>query len=160
MLLQQAFSPARIKIGLESEHKDELFEELVDTAARDYRGSAPFPRRAMLAALEEREAKMSTGILKGIAIPHARVAGIDGLTGVIGVSSKGIDYDALDGSPVFLVFMLLSPPGESELHLQSLRNLARLLEMPGFQMELLASGTSERAFATIKKYEEILSSPG
>jgi PTS system nitrogen regulatory IIA component len=160
MLLQQAFSPTRIKIGLESGYKDELFEELVDLFARESSSSSPFPRDATLMALNEREVKMSTGIVKGIALPHARVDGIPGLTGAIGISPKGMDYDSLDGSPVYLVFMLLSPPGGSELHLQALKSLARLLENPDFHVALLGAETPERAFAIIRRFEEVLSSPG
>lgn len=95
MLLQQVFTPGRIKIGLESEEKDELFEELVDlVASHDKRA---FPRVAVLSAVREREAKMSTGIKKGIALPHGKAEGVESLVGAIGVSRHGIDYSALDG---------------------------------------------------------------
>ncbi len=154
MLLQQVFTPARIKIGLESGEKDELFEELVDLLDRS--GGRDFPRRNVLAAVRDREAKMSTGIKKGIALPHGKAEGIEGLVGAIGVSRSGVDYDSLDGEPVYLVFMLISSTKDSELHLSALKRLARLLDDPEFYTELVAAETPERAFEILKSFEDLL----
>jgi len=156
MLLQQVFAPGRIKVGLESEDKDELFEELVDLLARD--GGRDFPREAVLAAIWEREGKMSTGIKKGIAIPHGKAEGLKGLVGCIGISRAGLDYGALDGEPVYLVFLLVSAPDQSELHLVALKNLAALLDDPEFTASLMEAGSPERAHSVIKGMEERLTS--
>jgi PTS system fructose-specific IIC component/PTS system nitrogen regulatory IIA component len=154
MLLQQVFTPGRIKIGLESEEKDELFEELVDLVARqDSRG---FPRASVLSAIHEREDKMSTGIKKGIALPHGKAEGVDSLIGALGISKKGIDYDSLDGEPVYLVFLLVSSPTEAELHLRALKRLARLLDDPEFYTELMAAESPEKAFQILKSFEDLL----
>lgn len=154
MLLQDVFAPRSVKIGLESEDKDELFEELVEVLALN--GGRSFPRQAVLAAIREREGKMSTGIKKGIALPHGKAQGLEGLWGAIGVSREGVDYDALDGQPVYLVFMLVSSPKDSELHLNALKRLARLLDDPGFYTELVGAETPERAFEVVKKFEDHL----
>ena len=100
MLLQQVFAPGSIKIGLESEDKDELFEELVDMLAKE--GGRDFPRASVLAAVREREDKMSTGIKKGIALPHGKAEGLIGICGALGISRRGIEYASLDGEPVYL----------------------------------------------------------
>ena len=154
MLLQQVFTPGRIKIGLESEEKDELFEELVDLVARQ--DGKAFPRAAVLAAIRDREDKMSTGIKKGIALPHGKAEGVESLIGAIGISRKGIDYSSLDGEPVYLVFLLVSAPDVAELHLRALKRLARLLDNPEFYTELVAAQTPEQAFQIIKGYEDLL----
>lgn len=154
MLLQKVFAPGFIKVDIQSEEKDELFEELVDVLDRN--GSRDFPRIAVLKALREREGKMSTGIKKGIALPHGKAEGFTGLSGVIGISRRGIDYDSLDGEPVYLVFMLISSTKESELHLSALKRLARLLDDPGFYTELVAAETPERAFDVLKVFEDRL----
>ena len=154
MLLQQFFAPARIAIGLESEDKDELFEELVDLLTRT--GGRDFPRAAVLRGVRDREAKMSTGIKKGIAVPHGKAAGLSAIVGAIGVSRKGIDYEALDGEPVYLVFMMVSPPDNPELHLGALKRLARLLEDPEFTAELLDAESPAQAWATLKRFEDML----
>ncbi|HET7838519.1 MAG TPA: PTS sugar transporter subunit IIA [Rectinemataceae bacterium] len=154
MQLQQIFTARCIKVGLESEEKDELFEELVELLDRD--AGKAFPRGAALSAIRDRESKMSTGIKKGIALPHGKVSGISGLFGAIGISRRGIDYDALDGEPVYLVFLLISSPEDSELHLSALKRLAGLLDDPEFYTQLLRADTPERAFAILKSYEDVL----
>jgi nitrogen PTS system EIIA component len=151
MLLQNVFTPDCIKIGLESEDKDELFEELVDTIARR-RGRA-FPRSAVLAAVKDREDKMSTGIKRGIALPHGKAEGLSGISGALGISKRGIEYSSLDGEPVYIVFMLISSPKDSELHLAALKRLAVLLDDPEFYTDLLHADSPERANAIIRNYE-------
>ena len=152
MFLYESFPPALIKIGLEAEDKDEVFEELVTKFCEVNKSEL---REEILEALWERESKMSTGIRKGIAIPHAKTAVADGIYGVLGVSKKGIDYDALDGQPVYLVFMLIVPETESELHLRILKRLAELLDNHQFYTDLLAQNDSNSASRIIKKYEDI-----
>jgi PTS system fructose-specific IIC component/PTS system nitrogen regulatory IIA component len=151
MLLQNVFAPGCIKIGLESEDKDELFEELVDMLAKE--GGSDFPRSVVLTAVRDREDKMSTGIKRGIALPHGKADGLVGLMGALGISKRGIEYASLDGEPVYLVFMLVSPPQESELHLAALKRLAVLLDDPEFYTDLLKADSPERANAIIRNYE-------
>jgi len=152
MFLHEVFAPEFIKIGLDSEDKDEAFEELVDLYCQAEKSDA---REEILAALRERENKMSTGIHKGIAIPHGKTNAIDRVQGVLGISKKGVDYDALDGQPVYLLFMLLAPQLESEKHLRMLKRLAGLLDNPQFYTELVAQTDPQGAHQIIKKYEDI-----
>ena len=152
MFLHDIFAPELIKIGLEAEDKDEAFEELADYFCQVQKISV---RDQLLDALWERESKMSTGIQKGIAIPHGKVAALDDVRGILGISKKGIDYDALDGEQVYLVFMLLAPQADSEEHLRLLKRLAELLDNPQFYTELLAQNDSQGANRIIKKYEDI-----
>jgi PTS system fructose-specific IIC component/PTS system nitrogen regulatory IIA component len=152
MFLYEIFPPELIKIGLESDDKDEAFEELVDQFCQAERSDG---REEILEALREREAKMSTGIHKGIAIPHGKTNAIESVKGVLGISKKGIDYDALDGQPVYLLFMLLAPQKDSEKHLRMLKRLAGLLDNPQFYTELVAQNDPRSAHGVIKKYEDI-----
>jgi nitrogen PTS system EIIA component len=151
MLLQNVFALGSIKIGLESEDKDELFEELVDMLAKE--GGRNFPRSSVLSAVREREDKMSTGIKKGIALPHGKAEGLTGLSGALGISKRGIEYASLDGEPVYLVFMLVSAPKDSELHLAALKRLAVLLDDPEFYTDLLRADSPARASSIIRNYE-------
>ena len=152
MFLYDIFPPELIKIGLESEDKDEVFEELVDLFCQAKKSNA---REEILEALRERESKMSTGIQKGIALPHGKTNAIENVYGILGISKKGIDYDALDGQPVYLLFLLLAPQAESEKHLRMLKRLAELLDNPQFYTELLAQNDPQSANGIIKKYEDI-----
>jgi len=152
MFLYDIFSPELIKIGLESEDKEEVFEELVDVFCQtkdiNYRDD-------ILKALWEREYKMSTGIKKGIAIPHGKSTRVEKVQGVLGISKKGIDYDALDGQPVYLLFMIFVPQTDSEDHLRLLKRLSGLLGNHQFYTELLAQNNPQSASRIIEKYENL-----
>ena len=152
MFLYEVFPPQLIKIGLEAEDKDEVFEEMVDLFCQVEKSSI---RDEILDAINEREAKMSTGIHKGIAVPHGRTDAVENIHGILGISQKGIDYDALDDQPVYVLFMLLAPEKDSEKHLRLLKRLAGLLDNPQFYADLLIQKDSQGANRIIKKYEEI-----
>jgi PTS system fructose-specific IIC component/PTS system nitrogen regulatory IIA component len=153
MLLSELFESDFIKIGLEAEDKDEAFEELADAFCH---ASDMKIREDILDAIRAREQKMSTGIQKGIAVPHARIASIDKVYGILGISKQGIDYDALDDKPVYLLFMILAPQTDSESHLRILKRLAEMLQNPQFFTELASQNDPAAANAVIRKYENIL----
>jgi len=99
---------------------EELLEVLVSAQPGIDRAEA-------LAALKERENKMTTGIIPGIAVPHAISNSVKGVVGAIGISRNGIDFGSLDNKPVHVVFMLLFSPNETERHLQIMKQFAGLL---------------------------------
>jgi PTS system fructose-specific IIC component/PTS system nitrogen regulatory IIA component len=152
MFLREVFPVDLIKIDLEAEDKEEAFEELVDHFCQVEKINA---REEILDALRDRETKMSTGIHKGIAVPHGKTNAVDEVYGVLGISRKGIDYDALDGEPVYILFMVLAPPADSEKHLRILKRMAELLESPHFYMELLSQKNPQGAHQIICKYEDL-----
>ncbi|MDR2631120.1 MAG: PTS sugar transporter subunit IIA [Spirochaetaceae bacterium] len=153
MFLYEVFPPELIKVGLEAEDKDEAFEEMVDHFCHTVKIKA---REEILESLRLRESKMSTGIQKGIAIPHGKTNAVDTVYGILGISKKGIDYDALDGEPVYLLFMMLAPQKDTEQHLRLLKRLAELLDNPQFYTDLITQGDSQGAHGIIKKYEDVL----
>ena len=152
MFLYEAFPPELIKIGLEAEDKDEVFEEMVDKFCQINKTNI---REEILESLWERESKMSTGIQKGIALPHGKTGALTKVQGILGISKKGIDYDALDGHPVYLLFMILAPESDSENYLRLLKRLASLLRNPQFYTDLLAQNDPQGASGIIRKYEDI-----
>jgi len=153
MFLHDVFPPQFIKVNLEAEDKDEAFEEMVDHFCQAAKSHS---REEILESLKVREAKMSTGIQKGIAIPHGTTNAVDTVRGVLGISRDGIDYDALDGEPVYLLFMLLAPEKDSEKHLRVLQRLAELLGNPQFSQDLQAQKDPQSAYKVICKYEDML----
>jgi len=155
MILQDVLLPEFIKIDMEAEDKDEAFEELV---AHYCQADSSPSHDDILNAIVKREAKMSTGIHKGIAVPHGKTNAVNTLRGVLGISRKGIEYDSLDGEPVYLLFMIISPLEDSEKYLRLLKHLAELMEIPQFQVELQAQRDPQSAFRIIRKFEEMLSS--
>jgi PTS system fructose-specific IIC component/PTS system nitrogen regulatory IIA component len=155
ILLRDLFAPARIKPRLEAEDKDEVFEELVDLLVTQYRLDC---RDEILDAIRRREDKMSTGIKRGIAIPHAKSPLVQGVIGVIGISATGIDYQSLDGEPVHLLFLLVSGDADAGLHLAVLKKIALLVETPDFTTGVLAARDAEDAHRVLRRHEEILDS--
>jgi PTS system fructose-specific IIC component/PTS system nitrogen regulatory IIA component len=157
MFLHEVFPSEFIKVDLEAEDKDEAFEEIVDHFCQS---SATNVRAELLSALREREAKMSTGIQKGIAIPHGSTNAVDSVCGVLGISRKGVDYDALDGEPVYLLFMIVAPYEDSEIHLRILKRLAELFENPQFYNDLYAQKDAQGVHRVICKYEDLYTTLG
>jgi len=153
MFIRDIFPPECIKINLESTDKDEAFEELVNHLCQAGGINA---RKEILDALWEREAKMSTGFQKGIGLPHGKTDAVDSVRGVLGISRKGLDYDALDGEPVYLLFMVVAPLKDSEKHLHLLQRLALMLQNPQFYTDLQAQKDVQGAHKVISKYEDVL----
>ena len=151
--LGSVFTPERIKIPLESQDKDELFEELVDVVVNAYQLDQ---RDEIVEAVRRREERMSTGIKKGIAMPHGKVDSLDGVYGVIGLSSSGIEYDALDGEPVYLVYLLVCGTANLDGQLRLLRRIAVLNENYDYFADIMDAGSRQAANDTIVKYERIL----
>ena len=152
MFLHDVFMPELIKIGLDSEDKNEVFEELVNHFCESQKRN---DREQLLEILWNRESKMSTGIKKGIAIPHGKSAAIKKVNGIIGISKKGIDYDAMDGQPVYIIFMFFVPLEDSEEYLRLLKHLTKLLDNSKFYTEMLAQNDPQGVKRIIKKYEDI-----
>ena len=100
MNLLEILDLSSIKISLESETKDELFEEMLHILTKTDKIT---DRDQVLEDLYKREKQLSTGIEKGIAIPHCKTSGVTELVAALGVSKQGIDYDSLDGNPIHLV---------------------------------------------------------
>ena len=153
MFLKQVFQEENIVVNLSSTEKDELFEELVETIHFHY---PYFDKSQALEVLNDREAKMTTGIIHSVGIPHALIPSINSSVGAIGISRTGIDYDALDGSPVYVVFMIIGKENAPEEHMQILKQLASVLQLPNFINELLVLKNSSEVYEYICKSEESL----
>jgi nitrogen PTS system EIIA component len=154
MNLQDILLPALIKVNLSAEDKNEAFKELVNHYCKINNSSS---YSQILDAIVKREAKMSTGIHKGIAVPHGKTDAVKKICGVLGISEKGVQYDSLDGEPVYLLFMIVSPIEDSDNFLWMLKHLAQLIEIPRFQTELRSQKDPQSAFNVICKFEDALS---
>lgn len=115
-----------IFLGLDVGAKPHLLEALAERVAP----IAGQPGSLILERVREREALGSTGFGQGVAIPHARLAGLEAVTIVVARLARGIDYGALDGEPVDLVVMLLSPEDAGADHLKALARISRALRNP------------------------------
>lgn len=150
MLLSELLTAARVKVPLGSRTKGEVLRELVELVAAD---NADADVEAILTSVREREEVLSTGIGGGIAIPHGKSPHVDHLTLVAGVASDGIDFDALDGKPVQLFFLLVGPESSSGAHVKTLSRLSRLLRREDLRAQL-ANATSADAFVRVIRTSE------
>ena len=102
-------------------------KQTLQTLSRKLAGSAGLDPRLVFDLLLAREKLGSTGVGKGVAIPHARVPGLSDITGLFARLTSPIDFDSVDAQPVDIVFMLLAPEDAGADHLKALARVSRLL---------------------------------
>lgn len=124
MLLTDLLTPDRIRIPLEATTKEDLLRELVDVVAGTESAEA---HADVLRAVQEREAVLSTGIGYGIAIPHGKSSAVPELRLAAGRTRDPVDYDALDGRPVRLLFLLVGPETAAGPHIKALSRISRIV---------------------------------
>lgn len=150
MHLTELLTPDRIKIPLVSTTKDEILSELVEVVGKN---SSVRELDEILRAVREREEVLSTGIGSGVAIPHGKSASITELALVAGVKPDGIDFEALDGQPVQLFFLLVGPESAAGMHVKALSRISRLLRRDTFRVRLAEASTPEEFYSIIEEAE-------
>lgn len=151
MTLIEILSGKSVIVGLQGQNKREILEELVDTLEV---GDKITDRDKVLDAVLLREEIMSTGIGHGIAIPHGKSEYVTELGGVLGIKRDGVDFDALDGKPTYIFFLLVSPLDVSGPHIKALARISRLLKGEEFRQRLIASKNKEDAISIIETEEK------
>lgn len=119
-------TPERIFLDLRARSKRQLFQDLAAAVER----AGHIDHGTVLAALIQREKLGTTGIGDGIAVPHARVVGLEAILGFFARLARPVDYDALDDEPVDLVFLIVAPEAGNADQLKALARIARLLRDP------------------------------
>ena len=140
-----------IKMDVESSEKEDVLKELVDVLAEV---KDVGDKKLILKALIDRENLGSTGIGQGIAIPHGKTDKVKEIVAVLGISRKGVNFDALDGEPVYLFFLLVAPKDNPGPHLKALAQISRLLRDSFFCELIKRCQTPEEVFELIRKEEE------
>ncbi len=115
-----------ITVDVKSRERTAIIKELVHFLFRTHPGLKRKERRPFLEAVLNRELQGSTGVGKGLAIPHGILAGGQKIVGVMGVIREGIDWEAVDGQPAHMVILVGTPPGHREQHLGALRAISEL----------------------------------
>jgi mannitol/fructose-specific phosphotransferase system IIA component (Ntr-type) len=135
---------------LQSKERDGVIAELVaalDKAGRLGKGNCDKIIRAVI----KRENEASTGMGKGIAVPHVKHKVIKEVVAAIGQSSKGVDFAALDKQPVYSVILLLSPTDDPDKHLQAMEKIFRHLQQEKFRKFLRQSQTAAQVEDLLKE---------
>ena len=132
-------APGGIAAALMAADKDALLSALTDMAAT----ATGIPASLIGERVREREALGPTGFGQGAAIPHARIAGLAGVVAVAARLTEPVDYGALDGAPVDIAVLLLSPEGAGADHLKALARISRALRDPAVLARARAAGDAE-----------------
>lgn len=151
MKLKDFLTIERVIPELAASSKKEILAEL----SRELRESDPEEfRQKILEALEERECLGSTGVGEGVAIPHAKIFGLDSIRIVFGRSPRGVDFDSIDQAPVFLFFCLIAPEQSQGLHLKLLARISRILQDPIRRRKLMVARDREELFRLLTEDDE------
>lgn len=156
MKVSEILSKEFIIAELNSSDKESAINELIDLFSNDSRvDDLEKVRQAVL----DREKIMSTGVGKGFAIPHGKTDSVKEIIAAFGRKKDGIDYDALDGNPVNLIFLLVGRDTMISAHIKLLSRVSRMMNKDDFRLRLLNAETSEEImdvfFEEEKSYLEI-----
>jgi PTS system nitrogen regulatory IIA component len=153
MRITDILSPEAIAPELRARDKKGVIEELAELLAR----AAGFPSPEELArVLMERENLGSTGIGLNVAIPHAKAQGVNGIIAALGRSKEGVDFDAVDGQPVKLFFVLISGINSAGTHLKALAKISRLLKNDETREALISCNSRDEMYEIILQKEREL----
>ncbi|MFO7930268.1 MAG: PTS sugar transporter subunit IIA [Desulfosalsimonas sp.] len=127
---------------------------VIDELAEPVAGQTGINHREIVRVLIERERLGSTGIGDGIAIPHGKIVSLDSLVLGFGLSRKGVNFEAIDGKPTHIFFLLLSPDNSTGIHLRILARISKLLRDESFKQQLMRSKTPDDVIETIREVDE------
>ncbi len=146
-------SEKAISVDIKSSKKDEVLSSLVDLLVASG-GIKSGEKASIVEKLKEREALGSTGIGKGIGIPHAKSSKVKKLMAAFGVSKEGVDFKSLDGELTYIFFLLVAPGETPGPHLKALARISRLLDDKFVRERLKNAKNSKEVFKIIKEEEQ------
>ncbi|MFO8029360.1 MAG: PTS sugar transporter subunit IIA [Cyclonatronaceae bacterium] len=131
--------------------KEEAINNLVDTlSSRMDKETLAAVRKAVM----ERENIMSTGVGKGLAIPHGKTRELAETFAAFGKLRKPVEYDSIDGEPVMILFLLVGPESQNSIHIKMLSRISRLLNSSSFREKLLQSNDAQTIIELFRSEEE------
>lgn len=148
--IHQLLTPETVRVGLPGETKDEAISNLVDLltghpAVRDL--------EHVREAVYEREAVMSTGVGKGLGLPHAKTTAVTENVAAFAVTEHPVPFGAIDGKPVRLLFLLVGTETAKSQHIKILSRISRLMNRDAFRDRLLQAATPEQILRIFEEGE-------
>ena len=150
MHLKELLHEDLIIVDLKPQNKWKTIEDLVDVLIKTQEVDSQ-DKNELLEALYERERKMTTGIEHGIAIPHAASDVVKQLTAAFGICKSGLDFQAIDGQPTYLIVLLVYPQRALHEHIRILASIANLLNDEAIRTKLKACKSSKEALQIIQQ---------
>ncbi|MCW8823293.1 MAG: PTS sugar transporter subunit IIA [Ignavibacteriaceae bacterium] len=151
MKVNELLNPKYILTDFKSDKKDDVINELIDLLKGDER---VIDLEEVRKCVFDREKIMSTGVGKGFAIPHGKTNSVTDIVAVFGKSKKPIDYDALDGEPVNLVFLMIGKDTLVSKHIKLLSRISRLMNNDEFREKLVKADSKESVRKIFEEEEQ------
>jgi len=150
MILTQILQPTCVKAPLQNKDKKSVITELVDLLNDN---GLLLDRDVALEAVLVREQTKSTGIGSGIAIPHGKCKAVKELVMAIGIAGDPIDFESIDGNPVTIIILLVSPADQTGPHIQALAKISKLMLDEPFKQALEKATSPEEAYELLSSKE-------
>jgi len=150
MRLIDYITPEHVKLGLKGDTKEDVIEELVSLLVDT---SDVTDADAIFEAVMSREREGSTGLEKGVAIPHAKSDAVKSLSIVVGISREGIDFASQDGRPAHLFFLMVAPTSESGPHVQAIAKIVKMIKLDKFRKKLVDAKRAQDVVDAIFRVE-------
>lgn len=150
MKILDFLDPKNINTELKATDKKGVLEELTLPVSDITR----IEHKELVRVLIEREHLGSTGIGNGIGIPHGKLKNLPSLILGVGLSRKGVNFDAMDGKPTHIFFLLLTPDNSTDLHLKLLARISKILKDTSFKDKILNSSDKNEVIRLIQGIDE------
>ena len=150
MKLTDVLRPDCVKVPLAAKDKTQAIVELVDLLDK---ASVIRTREAVLRSVLEREARRSTGIGHGLAIPHGKSSACDELVMAIGKPAEPIDFESIDGQPAQIIVLLASPVDQTGPHIQALARISRIMTIESVRSDMYNAESADELFRIIAGHE-------
>lgn len=154
MRLSELLRPDLIKVNLEAEKRDEAIAELVDVLVQTH-DITYAQRHKVLTALLDRESELGSGMEHGVAVPEAACDHVEDILCVMGTTPNAIAFETLDGLPVHLILVIVTPKRNFSGKVRTLACVSRLLELEGVVQRIVSAPTGKAAYDIILEEERI-----
>jgi len=150
MKVVDILKPECIVFDIKKETKKDILTALASPIAKAYN----LDLDEMVTILLNREKLGSTGIGEGVAIPHGKIRGLKSIAASIGKSAEGLAFDALDGKPCHIFFLLIAPADFTSGHLKALARVSMMLKDPDFRNKLMKASSSKEIYSIIEEQDK------
>ncbi|MCX8123842.1 MAG: PTS sugar transporter subunit IIA [Spirochaetes bacterium] len=153
MVLTDYLNKKTILVNPSVKDRWELIESMLDVAIKNKAVKSEY-RETIKKTLFEREKSMSTGIGKGVAIPHCSCPYVDDVVMIMALSKKGINFDSIDNMPVHIAILLIVPKDKISQHIKTLANIAKLMSDDTLREALSSAKDAQDIMKILKEYEQ------
>lgn len=150
MELTRLLGPSNVAVDVQADDKTALISAAVDLLEGN---PAVKDLEAVRTAVLEREKTMSTGVGKGLALPHAKTSAVEDVLAAMLVSREPVEFESIDNDPVRIVFLLLGRQDAKSQHVRILSRISRMMNREEYRDQVLAANTSEELLSVIAEIE-------